>query len=68
MVVCRLTVHSATSEVRPRTALERCTDHGVWFDDVELADVFRVLHAATSQRRFPSARSMDVSDVASRLI
>jgi hypothetical protein len=65
MVVCRLTVQVDSNDVQPKTALERCDEHGVWFDDIELADVFRVLHAATSQRRFPSARNMDVSDVSS---
>jgi hypothetical protein len=42
--------------VKPRPQLDRCADHGIWFDRDELAKVFEKVHAKVPSCGSVSAR------------
>ena len=40
MVRCKLRVHLDDDIEKPKPELDRCAEHGIWFDEEELASVF----------------------------
>jgi len=52
MTACRLRLKFAVIDKEPKThpVLDRCDTHGVWFDELELAQVFEVVVHTTGGR------------------
>lgn len=46
MTTVKLDVHLDGRHPKLWPELDQCTAHGVWFDDLELAKIFQILHAA----------------------
>jgi Zn-finger nucleic acid-binding protein len=52
MTACHLAVALGHRHPRLPPELDRCDAHGVWFDELELAKIFELLHLAVSGASF----------------
>jgi len=62
MSTCKLRVVVETEIAKPRPTLDRCAEHGIWFDGEELATVFQKVHGLGHGSGHPSKAASAVGD------
>lgn len=60
MIRCRIVVALDTQPLSPKLDLARCAEHGVWFDDLELAKLFEEVHGGVSMASYGHGKPLKI--------